>query len=496
VTGELQPVVRQVLAQAERSPDKPAIIADGRTVSYAGIASTVFAAAAALKAKFGVQDGDRVALAAQPHADFVCVYFAAHAAGAVCVPFDPQIGDARFAEIVNRAAPLLIVSDSVLPDAATRRIGFDELTGAGQTGSFEALADFDFDAPADILFTTGTTGRPKGVVLSHRALATACSHINSFIGTRNDSVEVLPLPLSHSFGLGRVRSILSIGATLVLVPGFVGAARILAALREFRATGFASVPSGIAILLSDQGTALSRFAAQLQYIEIGSSAMPIEHKRRLMAVLPDTRICMHYGLTEASRSAFLSFHNDADRLGSIGRPSPGVDLRVVDESGRAVGDGVDGEIEIRGGHLMSGYWREPELTADTLRDGWLRTGDLGSRDTPGYYHLKARSGDIINVGGRKVAPTEIEAILETHPGVAECVCVGVPDPQGLSGEMISAFLVAGTAKGELPKFSELATLLRQALEPYKIPRKFTWIDEVPRSSSGKVLRTRLRAEGK
>jgi long-chain acyl-CoA synthetase len=244
--------------------------------------------------------------------------------------------------------------------------------------------------------------------------------------------------------------------------------------------------------LSDKGEALSRSGSQLRYIEIGSSAMPMEQKRLLMNALPKTRVCMHYGLTEASRSAFLSFHDDTEKLESVGRPSAGVEMRIVDEHGVEVRDGIEGQIEVRGGHLMSSYWHDAGLTRDSMRDGWLRTGDLGWRDPEGYYYLKARSSEIINVGGRKVSPQEIEDVLTGHPAVAECACVGIPDPQGLSGEMISAYLVADPASGELPGFPELAKLLRQSLEPYKIPRKFTWIAELPKSTSGKVLRRKLR----
>jgi long-chain acyl-CoA synthetase len=262
-------------------------------------------------------------------------------------------------------------------------------------------------------------------------------------------------------------------------------------MAEFRATGFASVPAGVALLLNERGSVLDRYADQLQYLEIGSSAMPLAHKRQLMEALPKTRICMHYGLTEASRSAFLSFHDDADRLDSIGRPSPGVEMRIVDQTGTEVDDGVEGEIEVRGDHLMSGYWHDPALSETTLRDGWLRTGDLGYRDANGYFYLKSRTTDMINVGGRKVSPLEIEDVLMSHPAIADCACVGVPDAQGLSGEMISAFLVADPVYGNLPKFSDLAKLLRQNLEPYKIPRRFAWIDEIPKSPSGKVLRRAL-----
>jgi long-chain acyl-CoA synthetase len=201
---------------------------------------------------------------------------------------------------------------------------------------------------------------------------------------------------------------------------------------------------------------------------------------------------MHYGLTEASRSAYISFHDDKDKLDSIGRPSPGVDMRIAGQSGETAEAGTAGQIEVRGGHLMTGYWQDPALTAETMHDGWLRTGDIGRTDSDGRFYLEARADDVINVGGRKVLPQEIEEVLASHPAIAECACVGIPDPQGLSGEIISAWLVPRRADAERPGFAELAKLLRQTLEPFKAPREFHWIDRIPRSSAGKVLRRQLR----
>ncbi len=491
--SELTPVYRQILAQAEAARAKAAIVSERRSISYTELAAKVRSTAAAFVQHFGISAGDRIVMQAQSNADFVCAYLAAHSIGAICVPLHPHTSKERLSDILDRVSPRMLLAESSIPQPGFDSIHFSDLvTDEKVSNTFVADADISNDQTADILFTTGTAGYAKGVVLSHRAIAKACAHINEFIQLRSDAVEVLPLPLSHSFGLGRVRCVLAAGATLVLIPGFVNASKIVATLSKHRATGLASVPTGFAILLSDAGTALGQFADQLSYIEIGSSTMPMKQKKQLMRLLPDTRICMHYGLTEASRSSYLSFHDDKDKLASIGRPSPGVTMRIADDAGNELAANIDGHIEVQGAHLMSEYWKNPELTAKCLRDNWLRTGDLGYMDDDGYFYMKARSTDIINVGGRKVAPQEIEEILSSHPAIAESACVGVPDPQGLSGEMISAFLVAKPNIGERPKFSELAKLLRESLESYKIPRKFTWIDEIPQSSSGKLLRRQLR----
>lgn len=484
-------VFRQILTQAESAPEKVALIFGDEARSYAELSAGVARCAAALAQQYHVSPGDRVLLVAGSSPGFVCAYLAVHSIGAIAVPVDPNAAGDRLADIAYRVTPSVALSETGLPGGPFEQASFDELDAFN--GSMRPV-DATLESPADILFTTGTTGQAKGVVLSHNALVAASAHINAFVGTNQGDIEVLPLPLSHSFGLGRLRCVLSSGASLVLVPGFMHTAGIVKALSEHRATGFASVPTGIAILLRQEGTALSSFAPQLRYVEIGSSSMPMEHKKLLMKLLPHTRLCMHYGLTEASRSAFLSFHDDENKLGSIGRPSPGVSMRIVAETGDELPVDAEGEIEISGPHLMSGYWRDPDLTRRSLNEQWLRTGDLARRDGDGFFWLGARASDIINVGGRKVAPQEIEQVLLQHPAIADCACRGLPDPQGLTGQIIGVWMVAEPGVETLPRFPELARRLRQKLEPYKIPRQFHWVDQIPKSSSGKVLRQQLGNE--
>src|SRR5690606_21992378 len=231
----------------------------------------------------------------------------------------------------------------------------------------------------------------------------------------------------------------SAGGSLILVDGMMFPDRIFRALSAHRASGFCFVPAGLALLLKLAGDQLGQFAEQLRYIEIGSAPLPHEHKHRLMALLPKTRICMHYGLTEASRSAFMEFHADRHRLHSVGRASPGSEIAIMSESGESVAEGGTGEICVRGPHVMREYWRDPETSRSVRRGDWLRTGDIGYRDSEGYLFLVAREKELINVGGRKVAPAEVEEVLCGHPAIQECACVAIPDPAGLSTEAIKAF---------------------------------------------------------
>lgn len=478
--------------RARREPDGIAVAAGGTALTWAEAGRRVRGAAATL-AQRGVRPGDRVVLAASSTPAFFCGYFAVHHLGAVALPVDPRIPEARLTDIAERTTPrAILVARAPADRIAGLEAGDIEELGRPNPGGRDTGDPVPRMAedPADVLFTSGTSGRPKGVVLPHRAIAAAARNINAFVGNGPGDREIVPLPLSHSFGLGRMRCQVLAGGTLVLVDGFTHAGSLFAAMDEWRATGFSFVPAGWSILARTTGDRLGDFAGTLRWLEVGSAAMPREDKLHLMRILPDTRLCMHYGLTEASRSAFIEFHAWRDKLDSIGRATPGVEMRVVDEAGRELPPGARGRIVVRGENVMTGYWQDPDLTRASLVDGWLVTGDLGTRDADGDFRLEGREKDMINVGGREVSPVEIERILEELPEVAECGCAGIPDPQGISGFAVKAFLVAKPGATPLPP-KALAKHLRGRIEPYKMPAAFQWIEGLPRTSNGKVQRARL-----
>ena len=342
---------------------------------------------------------------------------------------------------------------------------------------------------ADLLYTSGTTGRKKGVVLTQANIAHAAANINAFIKSRPTDVEVVPIPLSHSFGLGRLRCMSQTGNTLALEAGMFNAARLLKRVLDLRATGLALVPAGFDLLLRMTKDRLADARSHLRYVEIGSAAMRPENRRKLMEFLPQTRLCHHYGLTEASRATFREYHADRAKPDSIGRASPNVEISIRDPQGRALPPGETGELAVRGGIVMKEYWKQPELTAETLRDGWLHTGDCGRQDEEGYLYLTGRRDDMINVGGLKVSPEEVEQALREHSQVVDAACVGQPDPGGITGQCVKAFIVSDTEVST----TELAAWLRSRLEEYKIPRLWDRAQSIPKTPSGKIQRHLLRS---
>jgi len=343
---------------------------------------------------------------------------------------------------------------------------------------------------ADVLFTTGTTGAPKGVVLNYRNLAAAALNINTFIKNTADDVELLALPVSHSFGLGRVRCVLSKGGTLVLLGTFASMKKFFGQMEQYHCTGFGMVPASWGYIKKMSGEHIGKFADQLHYIEIGSSFMPIPDKELLCRLLPNTRICMHYGLTEASRSAFMEFHSEHDQLGTAGKASPNVDVKIFDSEGKEQPIGAEGEVCVKGEHVTCSYWNEtPERFAKDFFNGYFRTGDCGYLDADGYIHLKSRIKEMINVGGKKVSPMEVEDVLNTIPGIADCACVAMPDPEGVLGEVVKAFIVCND---DALTDAAIIEVLRPKLEVYKLPVAIERIDAIPKTASGKVQRLKLK----
>ena len=345
------------------------------------------------------------------------------------------------------------------------------------------------DSVADILFTTGTTGTPKGVPLTFKNEAAAARNINAFIRNKTDDVELLALPISHSFGLGRVRCCLSNGQTLILLGSFVNVKRIYKSFEEDGVTGFTMVPSSWKFLQKMSGNQLGNYASRLKYIEMGSAYFSESDKSELALLLPNTRVTMHYGLTEASRSAFMEFHEDALFLNSVGKASPNTEIQVFDESGNMLPLGEDGEICVKGEHVTQGYLNHPN--DEVFFGDYFRTGDWGTKDSNGYIFLKSRKKELINVGGKKVSPIEVEDQLALIPGIAESACIAVPDPGEVLGEVVKACLVA-EPNAERPTFEEIASALSRKLESYKIPAVYEWVNEIPKTSSGKIQRGLLK----
>lgn len=478
------PILDAIFRHAAETPSKPAVVDGNVVVTYSGLADGIRRAVSALSG-LGVRRGDRVAISAQKGTGYVFFYFASQFIGAVNVVVDAQSSEGRLRFVEAKTRPVLCLGYSS-PDV--RSLGFDEIDlSAASAAAAPAGEGASPDDVAEILFTTGTTGKPKGVCLSHANIFASASNINSFIGNTADDVEVLALPICHSFGLGRLRCCLVKGATIVLLGSFANLPLFFRALERHQATGFGMVPAAWAYIRKVSGDRIARFAPQIRYIEIGSAAMPRERKEELAKMFPNTRICHHYGLTEASRSAFMEYHADAADLDTIGREvCAAVSIRVFGEDGRQLPDGTPGEICVRGNMVMKGYLDRGRTDADFFGE-YFRTGDIGWRSPDGRLYLAGRRKELINVGGRKASPSEIEDAAISL-GVEDCICAAAPDPEGILGEVPKLYVLRN---GTSLSFDELKSRLSGVLEPYKVPVMYEWIDEIPKTASGKKQRLQL-----
>ena len=480
-------VEEQIFQNSIQQPDHIALIAGDERMTYAQLWERCLLAATNVKRKYGLKQGDRIILSASANIDFIYAYFGIHIAGGVCVPIDPDTNETRFELIKASTNPVCTMG--VLHKAP----GTETIPFSAVLASCDEVDDFqqpNKDQIGDVLFTTGTTGAPKGVALNHRNLAAAALNINTFIKNTTDDVELLALPVSHSFGLGRVRCVLSKGGTLVLLGTFASMKKFFGQMEQCHCTGFGMVPASWGYIKKMSGRKIGQFADQLRYIEIGSSFMSIEDKELLCELLPNTRICMHYGLTEASRSAFMEFHSEHDQLNTAGKASPNVDVKIFDAEGKEQSVGAEGEVCVKGEHVTCSYWNEtPERFAKDFFNGYFRTGDCGYLDADGYIHLKSRIKEMINVGGKKVSPMEVEDVLNTIPGIADCACVAMPDPEGVLGEVVKAFIVCND---DALTNAAIIEALRPKLEVYKLPVAIERIDAIPKTASGKVQRLKLK----
>lgn len=463
-----------IWTHAEQNSTKIALVWNGEQITYGQLRQKIACVALYLQSQ-GVHSGDCLGIIARKGLDFVYLYFAGQLLGAVNVVLDPEANEKRLAYIMEMTKPKVVVEK------------FENLEWR-RNAEIHVDNELTSGAPAEIVFTTGTTGAAKGVVLTHDNIYGSASNINSFIGNGPDEVEILGLPLCHSFGLGRLRCTLLKGATLVVLPSFANIKQFFTAIEKYHATGFGMVPAVWAYIRKFSGTRIAKYATQIKYIEIGSAAMPLESKRELCELFPTTRICHHYGLTEASRATFMEYHECLDDLKTIGREaSDKVSIKIFNEHGVEVPDGESGEMCVKGNMVTKGYLKT-EDNSHAYFGEYFRTGDGGYRAANGNLYLVSRLKELINVGGKKVSPVEVEdAIIEL--GVEDCAVVGVTDPDGILGEVPKCYVLEGATK---LSFEEIRLALIGKLEAYKIPVLWEWIGTIPKTSSGKKQRLQLK----
>ncbi len=478
------PLLQCLLHYAETSPVKPAVIVDGKEVSYATLLVFSRKAATFLLNK-GVKSGDKIVLSAHKDIEFIYLYLGSQILGVTNVIVDASSNQERLNYIEQKTQPAFCFGyeSNQYPSIGLNQLNLETI----EEYLDEAPAQITKDSVAEILFTTGTTGAPKGVCLSYANIFGSADNVNSFVGNTEDDIEILGLPICHSFGLGTIRCNIIKGATVVLLGSFANVRQFFKAIEQYHGTGFRVVPAAWAYIRKISGKRIEKYADQIRYIEIGSAAMPLTTKKEMLEMFPNTRICMHYGLTEASRNCFIEFH-DVEHLESIGKPvCDKVDVKFFDETGIEAAKGQRGELCVKGNMVLARYLEEGD-TANAFYGEYFRTGDTGYQGDDGYFYLLGREKELINVGGKKVSPMEVEDVI-CSLGVGDCVCVPMKDPDGIMGELVKCYILKDSTS---LTFEEISESLQGRLENYKRPVDYEWIDEIPMTSSGKKQRVNLK----
>jgi malonyl-CoA/methylmalonyl-CoA synthetase len=476
--------------------DRPAILADGRTWTHADIAARSQQVANALCGGRADLEEARVGMLVPPGADFTSLLIGIFRAGGVAVPLALAHPPREIAHVLADAGASIVVTTPELrdrlPTGAVDVIDVEELAGeAAAAGPLPAIAP---ERRALIVYTSGTTGRPKGVVTTHAIIAAQIQSLVRAWEWRATDRTLLVLPLHHVHGLiNVVASALWSGASCEM-PLSSDAATTWTRLASRELTVFTAVPTIyhrlIAAWTAADAATQRRWSdgcARLRLMMSGSAALPVGLLERWRSITGHV-LLERYGMTEIGMALSNPLHG-ARRPGSVGMPLPGVDVRIVDDSAVPVMAGTPGELEVRGANVFLEYWQQPGATRDAFRDGWFRTGDVAVVED-GYYRLLGRtSTDILKTGGFKISALEIEETLREHPAIAECAVVGVSDDEWGQRVCAAVELRAGAALD----VEELTAWARQRLAPYKVPRALLCVAALPRNAMGKVVKPDVAA---
>jgi len=440
------PLLQAIITNVEKTPDKVALIVNGEETDYKTLWLNIRKAAAWINSH-GLKAHDVMPLKGVKEAHFIWMYFGAQILGVINELFDPEL------------------------DVETIRYSPEDILAMDPfEGDVKGLQEHDI---IEILHTTGTTSKPKAVCLSHYNIFWAAKNTSEFVQNDADDIEVVVMPICHAFGLRRMVLTIMNGATAILLPNFANVQLLIKTIDKYKVTTWGMAPAAWQYVRKISGTRISKFKDQVRHIEFGTAAMPMSGKEDILNLLPKTRICHNFGLTESNRTCMLEYH-DKEHLTSVGQPiADNVKIKII-----------DGEICVHGNQTMERYL-DDEDNSTAWAEGFFRTGDCGYVSEDGYVYLTGRAKEMINAGGKKVSPIEVEDALLSL-GVGDCIVVGVPHE--MLGECIKAYILKGSTNMCL---EEIDQKMKETQPFFKCPTYYDWIDEIPVNSLGKKQRRAL-----
>jgi amino acid adenylation domain-containing protein len=498
---------------ARQYPTKTAIVAGDERVSFGELNERANRLAFTLS-KSGTTRGDRVAILGESSIEVVTAVWASLKANLVFMVVSRDVKVDKLSYILDDSGARVLIGSARLLDAlhgtlddspsglthvisyggvlrappqATLTRWTDALSSAAMCPQRTAI-DQDL---ASIVYTSGSTGEPKGVMLTHANMLAAATSITTYLEAKDSDIVLCALPLAFDYGLYQVLMAARVGATVILESGFTYPSAILDTIVREGVTAFPAVPTMFAILT--QMRELEHDLSRVRYVTNTAAALPVSHLEKIAEIFPNARIYSMYGLTECKRCTYLPPEDLFKKPTSVGIAIPNTELWIEDEHGRRLGAGQVGQLVIRGATVMRGYWRKPEATAKRLRPGplpgeqVLHTGDYARLDEDGYLYFVSRMDDIIKSRGEKVAPREVEDVLYALAGVREAAVIGVPDP--VLGHAIKAFIVADMSHAYTAAI--VIAHCKSRLEPFMVPKHVEFRDALPKTDTGKIKKSGL-----
>ena len=481
-------------------PSRPALVMDGQTWSYEKLGNIIAASAPRLERLASAAE-NRIAIIGGNHPAYIAAYWSAQFIGCATVEIDRNESLQTLLGALSATRPRFVVTDrDDLKHALQGKIpaeSFGEFLSECEEGRkfcelpgklpLELHFTRQFTEESSIIYTSGTTAQAKGVVLSHGNFCFIARAIADYLGLNETDRCALILPLCHTYGKSVLLSAAASGAAVVLLDGFGNHQRFLSRLTAENCTVLSAVPYHLNALAKSGCFSRHDFST-LRIITSSADKLSPCAIDCLTEALPEVRIFSMYGLTEATtRACYLPPEMIHVKKESCGRPLPGVELKIVMQDGRTAAAGETGEVLLRGPNVMTGYWNDPDLTAKTIVDGWLKTGDLGHLDADEFLYIDGRKRDIIKCAGERISPLEIEGILMEYPGVAQAVVIGRPD--SLMGEIIHAYVAS---RDFSLKKTDLREYCRTRLSHNKVPYVYTIVERLPGTNTGKVQKHALR----
>jgi len=477
------------LFENSSSLEKDLILGPSESKSFKSISEESAKLANYLRNKLGQEN--KILLIAQNSTFFIVSYLGILKSGNICVPLNPDIEKESFEFIQKKTNSRIgflseVVKNKLQPDLeCISDINISEIINYER----EILAlepEFDGERIAEIIFTSGSTAIPKGVMLSHNNIIANTGSIVEYLGLSDTDIMMVVLPFFYCYGLSLLHTHIRVGGSLVLNNNFIFLASTINNLNKYYCTGFAGVPSHFQIILRKTDQFKNTKFPTLRYVTQAGGKLHNAFISEFLDAFPEIQFFVMYGQTEATaRLSYLPPPMLKNKLGSLGKGIPEVELKVVDELGNFIFPGQTGEILAKGKNVMLGYFEDPKSTADTIKDGWLYTGDLATIDEDGYIYITARKKEIIKVGGKRVSPKEIEEVIVTMSGVIDCNVEAIYDE--LLGEAIKVTVVVNENGGRITS-DDVKQFCGKRLSSYKIPTYVIFKNSLELSSSGKKVK--------